>query len=185
MSGVSVGIPVQDGWKVVKTGHTGHDGVVDVTAPIASAVFAMDTANYDDFLVDLHEVRPATNSSHLYVQVSADGGATWHTSGYLGFGYRGTVATAFSIGLIAGISVSSTAALAGVSTQVFLYGAGDASQRTTGHIQGRQAYSSGFTPYTLVGAMNYNTDEAHNAVRVVASSGQLGGGQIRLLGRKR
>ncbi|MGB1254073.1 MAG: hypothetical protein ACPG8W_25915 [Candidatus Promineifilaceae bacterium] len=165
-----------------KSGFTQIGSVVEVTTAVASVEFTLDTTTYRNFQVNLDSVTPATDGDHIYIQFSPDDGATWRTTGYIGFGYRGGSATAYSLGAIAGGNLSNTVAAGGCSTRTFIYSAGDATRKTRTACGGHNSYSVNTTPYHFRSAMQYNTAEAHDKLRLIASSGNITSGRIWLLG---
>jgi hypothetical protein len=138
----------------------------------------------------------ASAAGNVYVQFSADGGATWVTAAgyYYGFNQLVLGATAPAVGSATGQSNSLITGGMGVGTiagpnrldgRISLYGMGLSSTNKQGKIS-TVAYLSDNLPRTVDGILGFVTAASpltFNAMKVYVGSGTFTGGTIKLYGK--
>lgn len=153
----------------------------------SGAVFQSD---FDEYVVEIVSLAPATNATTLQMKVSTDGGATWVAgSSYVynnwgvdsGGGSGITRSTSAALFVLGDASVLSNAAGATTNATLTLQNAATATNRFT--YQGMMfRIDSGPTYRTNTIGGTWNSASAVNAIQFTSSSGNLASGTIRLYG---
>lgn len=146
------------------------------------------TSTYDDYLIRLISVLPATAGANLNVRVSTDGGSTYDTStNYYGAflygpntGSSGTVQTNTATSFPIFVSVDNTASRGGVAGEMGLFNPLDTSVPTTATFRVYAAQAAAVFVGSGMGLWFSNT--AVNAIRFLMSSGNIASGIIRFYG---
>jgi hypothetical protein len=105
---------------VAAGGGGGGGGMVLLEQHTASASASLEfttciSSTYDDYVIELVDVVPATDNVDLYFQVSTDGGATWVTAGGSYFWAFQFADNTTAFGVLNDASYVSTAAALGVA----------------------------------------------------------------------
>lgn len=174
----------------------GGGGLVLLEQYTASASASLDfttfySATYDEYLIEFKNVVPATNQANITLRMSTDGGATYDAGGnYAWAGFRasrgGSAAagssTGTSIGLDASGGVSSTTSAAGLCGSARLFD--PASTTMWKRVKAEVGIDDGNAAESVVCMVSgsYKSIIAVNAFRVIASSGNLLSGTIRVYG---
>lgn len=146
------------------------------------------TSTYDDYLIEIENLVPATNLVNFLVRVSTNGGASWATTGYVdssgitnGFGLN-DVFSSISNGIsnssytATPLSIANTSSL-GISGSIRLYNVNSTTAQ-------RQAIGQ-FACNGLIGLMGgtyATTGTAINAIRFMFSTGNITSGKIKIFG---
>lgn len=144
------------------------------------------TATYDDYIVKLVDVIPATASTDLLMLVSTDNGATWASTTYAwAYNFNGvtdgttgvSTATAQAAATLASGVVNATTGITGTVEAFSPASGGDKQFRVL--LTFKQP-----TPklYHFSGGAFWQTATAYNALRFKAASGNLTSGSFRLYG---
>jgi hypothetical protein len=156
----------------------------------AAAVIWTDLSAYSELRLDFYEVTTtSTGTANPVVQLSSDNGSTWLTSGYVSRSLSGssasvTASAGTGTALFSGLAtVSSGLTLAGqrIGGSVYLHRVNDAARRTTAEGMLGSSYNGEHYVGTFEG--RHDTAAAHNALRVLMSTGNVAG-TLALWGRK-
>lgn len=150
------------------------------------------TSLYDEYLIELVNLVPATNAVNLLCRMSVDGGATYDTgNNYQWASWRasksgsaaaGATATS-SIGIDGSASQSNTASLGGICSIIHLFQPLNTSfhKRLRIETAANDGTSSPDIVIMVSGAYTV-TASAVNAIRFLMSSGNIASGTIRMYG---
>ena len=159
----------------------GDTQTASASADIQFLNLAADT-NYE---IKLDSVRPTTDSTHLFMEVSDDNGATWKTTGYEVEMTRTQSAAQSHESVTTGLKLSNNQGNAAAENGGFKVWFGDLGN-TTGH---KQFYGSGtYLQLTTddirveTGGFYTGNTAAINAVRFIYSSGTIAEGVFKLRG---
>jgi hypothetical protein len=167
-------------WVLLDTQVASSSASLDFTSKI--------TSDFDNYVVQLQNVIPATNTATLRMQVSIDNGANWVTAAasYAWHGWNSNTGGGAQAGSLSdtgmGIfSSMSNGTLYGGSGTFYLYAPLNTSQRF--YFNGTGFY---FTSASLLNVVNgygaYLALTAVDAIRFLYSSGNIASGTIRLYG---
>lgn len=156
--------------------------VTTITTAVAVVEFSLDHTKFRRFELEYENVVPAADGRSIVLQVSADAGATWRTSGYHGiFTSQGVGAAKFN-GLYLSDVSSGLAASGGVNGKAVIYGAGVAGVKTQVRAESSFPLSTVANADFSYGG-SYQTAEAHNRLRVLSlADGNLASGRFTLRG---
>lgn len=172
----------------------GSAGIILLEEQVASGSASLDftstiSATYDTYQFEFVTLLPATDGATINMQVSTDGGGTWVTSGsYSYWDWRFDSSTAAAGGatgataiVLAETNGVGNAAAFGLVGMIQLYNPSSASlhKSISGNIAFRNAAGTRIS-HIVAGA--YEATTAVNAVRFLASSGNLASGTIRSYG---
>lgn len=146
------------------------------------------SATYDDYVIRIVTLEPATTTVTLEMQVSTDGGSTWVADGnYYGaaLGYdNGGAAQSFHPAATNFFSITAgsyvTTGFDGVNGQIDMMNPGSASVRKAITFHVTAPTTSAFA--TFAGSGVWTGTTAVNAVRFLFSSGNIASGTIRIYG---
>ncbi|TVR06626.1 MAG: hypothetical protein EA385_15010 [Salinarimonadaceae bacterium] len=170
-------------------------GVATPSSVAAVDFTSLITADYDEYVLSLDKVIPATNDVDLYIRVSDDNGATFKATGYVGTLFL-VPAPASSIALgvsTTGVSIARRLATADISNSSAGGVSGDFVIRPKGTatpklIIGQGSHlgtNSGNWQSWMVSGVWGGGNAAIDAVRVLFSSGNIASGTIRFYGRRK
>jgi hypothetical protein len=169
-------------------------GSVLLATASASASAAIDfttgiDSTYEEYELHIINAVPATDSVNFFVRCSADGGSSFASSGYTGYGFTVTSGAVTGITTVTtgipltytGNPASFTATYGGVNAVIRIYNPANA--------VGYKALSASVV-YGVSGGTNlvfksdgaYQSSTAVNAFRVLASSGNITSGKFKLYG---
>ena len=159
-----------------------HTASVSATLDFTTGI----TTTYDDYLVELLSLIPATNGAALNLQVSIDGGATWLTTGYryaliFNSDAGASPATYSSAGAVVfNLGGPIDSSREGISGSMRLYNP----RATIGkHFRHEAGWAHTDTNrYGWSGSIWQTTTSAVNALRFKMDSGNITSGVIRLYG---
>lgn len=166
---------------------------LDITTRNASGQSgAIIQSDYDEYVIEVNQMVPATNLVNIGMQFSTNGGSTWDTgSNYAWVGCRQSVAGAAnstgsngttSFGLDVNGQVSSTASRGGLIVTLRLYLYQNGTQRPKLKWEASNDDGTGNIAIWCTAAGTYLSTTAINALRVLASSGNLTSGSVRVYG---
>ena len=143
------------------------------------------SSTYDEYIMEIVDLRPATNSTDLYFRVSTNGGSSYTSTNYF-WGYRVNANTggndessgAGVTGQIILFKTLSNSSNYGLSGYVRLYNPAGASQKMFNYQT--SAVSGGWGAGAGGAFLADNT--AYNAVRLLMSSGNIAAGTARIYG---
>jgi len=146
------------------------------------------SSTYDEYVIELVNVLPATNSQDLWFRVSTDGGSTYLTTNTYFYGISYVPNTGAS-GVTQGSSVAqiilftaigNTSANGGLNGTMKLFNPGSASIRKsmTYHVAANQATAF----YMGIGSAVQSGTAAINAFRLLYASGNITSGVVRVYG---
>lgn len=151
------------------------------------------SGTYDQYVVELINLIPATNNTDLQMEVSTDGGTTWDTTSghYVWSVWRWVNSTGGASGSTSAAAMSLTGALTAVSNttadggvsgtyKIFNPGNSSSYKRMTG--QAAYNATSGFQELGITTQGSYIQTAAFNAFRIKATSGNLTSGVVRCYG---
>lgn len=152
------------------------------------------TSTYDEYEVELIQIVPATNSVNILLRVSTNGGSSYDSgSNYSWAGFRSSAigsasagsSGTTSIGLDASGTQSNSSTTGGLngSFRIFNPLGGSMYTRFTGNIGINDG--TGNPDVTIILSGSYKSTTAVNAFQILASSGNLTSGTIRLYGIKK
>jgi hypothetical protein len=149
---------------------------------------------YDAYLIQLVNVRPATNGAILYLRVSEDGGSTFK-SGASDYSYTGRVLlttgggidersnAAAQIRMVeGGLGNTSTKSLNG---RIFFYAPSDTTKHKNFQFYFSYAETGTAHKHIRGGALYKSTTNAINGIRLFMSSGNIAEGEFRLYGLRK
>jgi len=151
------------------------------TASSSATIDFTSVSGYNSYMLVMERIQPATTTVQLRMQTSADGGATWQTTGYVG----NNVGFTHSAGLGANTAVTTYVPLsaynvytggAGISGNVNIYVETSATSI--------QSYTTG-TYSTADVSMNWSgsrRSDVTNAIRLFFGSGNISTGKFSLYG---
>ncbi len=186
------------GGSVTITTGGGGGGLVLLEQHTASNSATLDfttciTATYDEYMIELLGIVPATNGAIMTLRCSTDGGANYDTSGIYDYGElhiqwagsassygasNGTSIPIFNDG--AGSALLNTATPALVAT-IRLFDPLNATNYKYLLAQGNGVYTSG-NRYQFTSSGVYRSATAVDAIRFLMSSGNIASGTIRVYG---
>lgn len=146
------------------------------------------SSTYDEYLVELVNVLPATNGTDLRWLLSTDGGLNYQVTNYVyGWDYVGqnTAHNSSNSGastvafVLIGSVVSNTQA--GVSGSLRLFDPGSSAQKSI-NLDINHFQSSSSQHFRLTGFGKWASTTAYNAIRFLFSSGAIASGTIRVYG---
>jgi hypothetical protein len=169
--------PLAAGLVLVEQKTAASSASLDFTAGITSA--------YDDYLIELIDLIPATTAVVISMQFSLNGGSSWETTNYKHvrnyMSDAGTTGTQIDDTPLVGLAAStSNSASGGVSGSLRFHGPLAASPNKVLHGRTMFLHSSG-TRYVYEHRLWY-LGGAVNALRFIASSGNIASGTVRLYG---
>jgi hypothetical protein len=147
------------------------------------------SSTYDEYLITIVGIVPATNAAIPLIRASTNGGASYDSGsnydnesfriGGGGTNYVGGSST--GVQLSPGVGMSSTASLGGVNGRIFLYSPAASAYKT---LEGDTAwyYLDGSTRVRSVVSGSYLSTTAVNAFQVVMDSGNIASGIVRCYG---
>lgn len=153
----------------------------DVTTPVATVEFDLDTTTYKEFLLRTREGIIASDGQNLLIQVSPDAGVTWRTTGYAGYCSVTSNYYTSTVGLWIGAVLDNGTAGGGTNMDTIIYNAGDSGKFTGTSTTGTVYH---YTAGNLFqgGGSAYATTETHDKMRVITSSGNITSGTFELMG---
>ena len=144
-------------------------------------------SDYDEYVIELLNVLPATNSVSVQLQFSTDGGSSWITSAYrYGLRYNGTNSDTGiqGSGSNAAVNLSNSCSNGsnfGLTGHVELYAPQDAPYKKMKFGMAHIADNS--VLYSVDGAGMYDSNSTSiNAFRLLCSSGNIASGTVRVYG---
>lgn len=150
---------------------------------------SLDSSLYDDYMLRLTSIVPATNNVDLRLRFSTDGGATYITSGYeyaaidlstSNVGPGGLASSSASeILLFTGIANDQSY---GVTGHVDLHDLANAALKKSVEFQICATFQAVTRRYYTTGGGFYGTAVAVNGIRIIFSSGAITSGVARLYG---
>ncbi len=157
-----------------------------ISRTAGGAIFQSD---YDDYLVEVVNVVPATDNVGLVVRMSTDGGSTYDSGSNYAYASEGATyafqapggsATATSFGL-ASQNVDTTITQNSFNASFHIYNPlGTTLYKVMAGFSG--AYANDGNYYTHQFAGNYKSTSAVNAIRFLETSGNIASGTIRIYG---
>lgn len=178
-------------------GGGGGGAVVLLEAHTASSSAELDfttsiTSTYDEYVVEVLNVIPATNANDLFLQFSTNGGTSYDaTSGHYswaafrwisGANSQNGSTSATSIGLTTGVSLTSnTVSNAGIVGTYKIFNPLSGTMHTLVAGNGNSWYSSGPDMGTSISG-TYLQTTAVNAFRIFFGSGNITSGTVRVYG---
>ena len=158
---------------------------VTVAAGASADFTSVIGSQYDDYELVYEGLIPGTNGVQIGVQLSADNGATWITSGYRGAVHNGGLSTSFSnyAQQAAQALLNFAGSFGNTKTsngKMELYAANTSGAKRA-HTRGVYQASDGHV-YSNLNGSDYDPATTFNALRVIASSGTITG-TFRLYGR--
>ena len=179
-----IGGSTQLGHQLLASAVAASSATIDFTAHI--------TSGFDEYLITVANLVPATNASDLWLRVSTDGGSTFK-AGASDYGYAqgggSSGAAAYNNGNAAGaqiamaFSLSNTGAARPLSGEIRIFGPASSSEKMITWQLGF-VDSAGVWRYAM-GAGSYNATTVINAFRLMMSSGNIASGTIALYGLRR
>jgi hypothetical protein len=180
-------LTVGSGLKIVGTTLSGGLVLLETQSVAAAATLdavAWYSSAYDEYLVELVNLIPATNLVNILLRVSTDAGVSYDSgANYQWAGFRSSKAASASAGATATTSIgldasgtqSNSATTGGLCGSFRLFNPGSTSlhKRIKGEISINDATAS--PDITVMLAGNYVSTTAVNGLRVLASSGNLTG----------
>jgi hypothetical protein len=179
--------------QVLALALAGGGGLTLLEQHTASASFSLDfTTNlaagtYDDYLLEIRGLRPATVATALWLQVSVDGGATWESSGYQwamqSINTSGTLGahTSFAAGAFSLTGSHTVGVSNGASGSVQIFNPADAVQ--AGKFRSSLAFYGGDgSPYSIAGGLFLPSPTVVNALRLIFDGRNIVSGVARLYG---
>ena len=169
---------------VVLEAHTASNSAeLDFTASFSST--------YDDYLVEIINIVPASSGANIFFQASTNGGASYDTGSNYGWaGYRassvGSTAagsnSTTSIGLDVDATVTNTASAGGLCGSFRI--SNPLSGTTSTRLKGETGANDGTANFCIVCMFSgeYVPTTAVNAFRIIASAGNLTSGTVRVYG---
>lgn len=149
------------------------------------------SSTYDEYVIEILSIIPATNAVSLQFQVSTNGGSTYDTgSNYAWLGLRSSRTGNGNAGADAGVSVdmgvgdlqTNSSSAGGISGTMRFYqpGNGATSPRFVAHT----GYNNGGSPAQVQGTLSgvYSPTTAVNAFRFLEGTGNIATGTIRCYG---
>lgn len=175
----------------------GGGGLVLLEQHTASSSASLDftswySASYDDYVIEVLNLVPATNAVALYMRMSTDGGSSydsgsnyWTDAGSwrAGLGWTATgggSGTAINFGTAAN-TISNTSTR-GVWFSLRFYNPGSTSLYKQVFGQGGVLFSDGSTRVCLQAGGEYTSTTAVNAFQFLFSSGNIASGTVRIYG---
>lgn len=151
------------------------------------------TSTYDDYIIELLNVIPATDTEPLFMRFSTNGGSSfdagsnyqWCNNQCLASGAGGTNGSGSDVGIIMGAGQqSSSASWGGLSGSYHLYNplSATAWQMVTGQSMSRDARDGVAAVRNMGGAYIPSSPAAVNAIRFIFGSGDIASGTIRVYG---
>lgn len=153
----------------------------NITTPVATVEFDLDTTTYKEFLLRTREGIIATDGQNLFIQVSPDAGVTWRTTGYAGYCSVTSSYYYSTTGLWVGAVLDNGTAGGGSNMDTIIYNAGD-SNKFTGTSTTGTVYHHTVGNLFEGGGSGYLTTETHNKMRLITSSGNITSGTFELMG---
>jgi hypothetical protein len=150
------------------------------------------SSTYDEYMIEFNQIVPATNLANIYMQFSTNGGFTYDTgSNYAWVGSRQSVAgvgnsvgsnATSSFGIDVSGQVSSTASRGGLIATMRLYLSANGTIRPK--IKWEASCDDGTSNIAVwcTAAGTYLSTTAVNAFHILASSGNLTSGTVRVYG---
>lgn len=144
-------------------------------------------STYDNYLLILNSVLPATNAANLQLRVSSDNGSTWiqgtsYSASYMYIGGGGGIGAVDSLDTSAFIiAAANKNSLNGASGRLGVFGPLLA-QYTQLIFAVNQINSGDSLPYTYTGGGAYKVTTAINALQVAFNSGNITSGSVSLYG---
>jgi hypothetical protein len=198
---VTVTLPSATG-TLITSGGAGTDGtsLVLISTASASASAAIDftsgiTSTYNEYLVTLTNIVPASDDTQLLFRVSEDSGATFkagatdYTYAYSSEQEAGTDASggsASATSIRIGVSMSSTASKGGWSGELRFFAPAGTTQNKLVTFSGCWPRTSTPDFRSINGAGRFVLDtNAINAIRFIAAAGNLTSGTFSLYGVKK
>jgi hypothetical protein len=172
------------GYQLLASAAAASSATVDFSAHI--------TSGFDEYLITVRNLVPATNASDLWFRVSTDGGSTFK-AGASDYGYAqgggSSGAAAYNNGSGAGAQIamafglSNAGASRPLSGEIRIFGPASSSEKMiTWHFG--FVDSAGVWRYAM-GAGSYNATTVIDAFRLMMSSGNIASGTIALYGLRR
>lgn len=161
-------------------------GAVTASAAAAADFTSLINSTYDDYELVFEGVTVGTNNAEVFIQLSANNGSAWITSGYqsgraiygLSTNFSNYVRNATQAGLsLAGAAWSSTLVSAGVS-RLFRANTSERKSCITDALLG----AGDSNTYRVACGAEYTSATTFNAIRIIASAGTITG-TFRLYGR--
>ena len=177
LTGIAAG-----GFRFISSADVANDATVEFTG--------FDASKYDAYKLVYSNVIPATDSAGLDMQFSSDGGSTWATGAsdytYLRVGWAGDPVTTYNNTTTTKIrlnvyAIGSAANEDGVSGEVNIHGPHLVKRTLTTGNQVGMGSNNGL-PISALSWGRRNSAVATNAVRLLASSGNLESGTITMYG---
>jgi hypothetical protein len=148
------------------------------------------TSTYDDYIIDLVNIIPATDGANLLMTVSTDGGSTYSSTGYR-WSYNYLSVGGTTAGTVNSLSDSAwhlananknTTGLGGASGRLHLPNPLNASANKVLSLDLIQWNSGDSNPFKYYGGGSWGTTTAVNAVKFLFDAGNIASGTIRLYG---
>jgi hypothetical protein len=149
------------------------------------------SSTYDEYLVEVVHLLPATDAVNLKMTVSTDGGSTWQAGTGYNYAYSYILLNGSSTGNANGAAgafaslgnaISSTASRGGISSSVRFYDPLSAAANKPFLYDSVEANSGDSNMYRYVGGGWWASTTAVNALRFAFSSGNIASGTIRIYG---
>lgn len=168
---------LQQGWILLAEQTASNSAELDFLTCI--------TSDFDDYQIRYQNLLPATNGATIGLQLSTNGGSTYSSSTYV------NVAIFAGVGAAVGKDTSNTSNIAmsggasnssnhGASGVVDLFGPGNSVYKQ--FLSKYSFYSSGPDNIVVFNGGEWQTTTSANAFRVIASSGNLASGIVRVYG---
>lgn len=171
-------------WVLLQSQAASNSTTIDFKNGVGGAVL---DSTYDEYVITFTGIIPATNTQNLLLEVSTDGGSTWHTAGT---DYKRAINVLSDAGTNAPSGSTGEAALNLTSGQsnnsgrpmggnLYLFGP---SASTLQAINWQMSYFDGTNTKLVTGGGLYTGGAAINGLRFLFSSGNITSGTFSLYG---
>jgi hypothetical protein len=191
-----VGISVTNGAASITIAATGTSGLTLLEQHTASASASLDftswySSTYDEYIIECVQLVPATNAVNILLRVSTNAGVSYDSgSNYSWASYRASAAGATqagsastsSLGLDGSGTQSNSSTTGGFVGSIRMFNPGGGAMYTRFRWESGINDGTGNPDVTVMGAGSYKSITAVDAFQVLASSGNITSGIVRIYG---